>query len=358
VAGEVRFDAASRALYATAGSNYRQVPLGIVVPKAADDIVRAIDVCRAHDAPVLGRGGGTSLAGQCCNVAVVFDCSKYMNRIGDLDPAGKRARVQPGLILDHLRHAAGAHHLTFAPDPSTHDHCTLGGMIGNNSCGVHSLVAGKTDDNVESLDVLTYDGTRLTVGPTSEAELSRLASEQGTIGGIYAGLRSLRDKYADEIRRGFPAIPRRVSGYNLPWLLPEHGFNVARALVGSEGTCVMVLEATVRLVDNPRCRTLVVLGYPDVYAPADDVPAVLEFKPIGLEGMDQRLIDDIRHIGVREDSLRQVPKGGGWLLVDFGGESRADADGRAQDMVRCLRRRHNPPTCRVFDDRAHEEQIW
>jgi FAD/FMN-containing dehydrogenase len=144
-------------------------------------------------------------------------------------------------------------------------------------------MAGKTDDNVESLDLLTYDGTRMTVGPTSEAELTRLASTEGTIGRIYAGLRSLRDKYADEIRRGFPAIPRRVSGYNLPWLLPENGFNVARALVGSEGTCVMVLEATVRLVDSPRCRTLVTLGYPDVYAAADDVPAVLEFEPIGLK---------------------------------------------------------------------------
>jgi FAD/FMN-containing dehydrogenase/Fe-S oxidoreductase len=358
VAGEVRFDAASRALYATAGSNYRQVPLGVVVPKTVDDIVRAIDVCRAHEAPVLGRGGGTSLAGQCCNVAVVFDCSKYINRIVDLDPAGKCARVQPGLILDHLRQAAGAHQLTFGPDPSTHDRCTIGGMIGNNSCGVHSLMAGKTDDNVESLDLLTYDGTRMTVGPTSEAELTRLASTEGTIGRIYAGLRSLRDKYADEIRRGFPAIPRRVSGYNLPWLLPENGFNVARALVGSEGTCVMVLEATVRLVDSPRCRTLVTLGYPDVYAAADDVPAVLEFEPIGLEGMDDRLIADIRHIGVREESLRQLPKGGGWLLVEFGGESRAEADARAQDMVRRLQRRQNPPRCRVFDDRAHEEQIW
>jgi FAD/FMN-containing dehydrogenase/Fe-S oxidoreductase len=358
VRGEVRFDGASRGLYATGGSNYRQVPIGVVIPKETEDIVRAIDVCRAHDAPVLGRGGGTSLAGQCCNVAVLFDCSKYLNRIVQLDASARRARVEPGLILDHLRHAAEQHHLTFGPDPSTHDHCTLGGMIGNNSCGMHSLMAGKTDDNVESLDVLTYDGTRLTVGATPEAELSRLAGMSGRIGEIYAGLRSLRDKYADEIRKGFPRIPRRVSGYNLPWLLAENGFDVARALVGSEGTCVMVLDATVRLVNSPQCRTLVALGYPDVYAAADDVPRILEFEPMGLEGMDDRLIADIRHIGVRDDSLRQLPEGCGWLLVEFGGDSRHEADARAQEMVQQLARRGAAPASRMFDDRAHEEQIW
>jgi FAD/FMN-containing dehydrogenase/Fe-S oxidoreductase len=358
VRGEVRFDAASRGLYSTAGSNYRQIPIGVVIPQDVDDLVRAIGICRAHDAPVLGRGGGTSLAGQCCNVAVVFDCSKYMNRVVDLDPAARRARVQPGLILDHLRHAAEEHQLTFGPDPSTHDHCTFGGMIGNNSCGVHSVMAGKTDENVESLDVLTYDGTRLTVGPTSEKELARLVGAGGRVGQIYAGLRSLLDKYADNIRRGFPPIPRRVSGYNLPWLLPENGFNIARALVGSEGTCVMVLEATVRLVHNPGFRTLVALGYADVYAAADDVPHILEYGPIGLEGMDDRLIADIRHIGVNDASLRQLPEGCGWLLVEFGGESRNEADAKAKHMVSALQRRSNPPGCRVFDDRAHEEEIW
>src|SRR5207237_5354329 len=204
VDGEVRFDAGSRAMYAAGGSDYRQVRIGVVIPRSVDDIVRAVDVCRRHRAPILGRGGGTSLAGQCCNVAVVFDCSKYVNRIVALEPDSRRARVQPGLILDHLRNAAERYHLTFAPDPSTHSHCTLGGRIGNNSCGVHSLMAGKTDVNVESLDVLTYDGTRLTVGPTSDAELARLAVTSGRVGQIYGGLRSLRDKYADEIRRGFP----------------------------------------------------------------------------------------------------------------------------------------------------------
>src|SRR5205814_9936920 len=176
--------------------------------------------------------------------------------------------VQPGLILDHLRHAAERDHLTFGPDPSTHDHCTLGGMIGNNSCGVHSVMAGKTDDNVERLDILLYDGTRMQVGATSDETFAALVRGGGRTGDIYTALRALRDRYADAIRREFPEIPRRVSGYNLPWLLPENGFNVARALVGSEGTCVMVLEATVRLVPSPQYRTLVALGYADVYEAA------------------------------------------------------------------------------------------
>ena len=358
VSGEVRFDPASRALYATAGSNYRQVPLGVIVPRTADDIVRALEVCRAHDAPVLGRGGGTSLAGQCCNVAVVFDCSKYVNRVLEIDPGRRLARVEPGVVLDHLRAAAERHQLTFGPDPSTHDHCTLGGMIGNNSCGVHSVMAGKTDDNVESLDIVTYDGTRMTVGAMSDDEVAAAVRRGGRAGAIVGALRALRDRYADDIRRSFPHIPRRVSGLNLPWLLPENGFNVARALVGSEGTCVMVLEATVRLVHSPEVRTLAVLGYRDVYAAADDVPRILEYGPIGLEGMDDRLVDDIRHIGVPQEALRQLPEGGGWLLVEFGGTSREEADAKARDMIADLGRRGDAPSSRVIDDRGHEEQLW
>src|SRR5499433_3427467 len=164
VRGEVRFDAGSRALYATDGSNYRQVPIGVVIPRDADDVVETVAAARRHGAPVLARGGGTSLAGQCCNVAVVMDFSKYMAEILAIDPGQKIARVQPGVILDHLRNAAEKHHLTFAPDPATHSRCTLGGMVGNNSCGVHSVMAGKTDDNIESLEVLAYDGLRMNVG--------------------------------------------------------------------------------------------------------------------------------------------------------------------------------------------------
>src|ERR671925_663522 len=196
VRGEVRFDDGSRALYATDGSNYRQVPIGVVLPRDIDDITATVATARRYGAPILARGGGTSLAGQCCNVAVVIDCSKYMNRALEIDPDHKIARVQPGTILDDLREAAERHHLTFGPDPATHDHCTLGGMIGNNSCGVHSVMAGKTDENVEELEILTYDGLRLRVGQTSDDELARIVQQGGRRGAIYRRLRDLRDRYA------------------------------------------------------------------------------------------------------------------------------------------------------------------
>src|SRR5438093_4531121 len=195
VSGEVRFDAGSKALYATDGSNYRQVPIGVVIPKSKQDVIETIAACRKFGAPLLSRGGGTSLAGQCCNVAVVIDWSRHLNRILELDAKGAYAWVEPGLVLDDLRHAAEEHHLTFGPDPTTHDRCTLGGMIGNNSCGVHSVMAGKTDENIETLEVLTYDGLRMTVGQTSDPELEEIIREGGRRGEVYSSLKRLRDRY-------------------------------------------------------------------------------------------------------------------------------------------------------------------
>src|SRR5215471_9925829 len=228
--GEVRFDAGTRALYATDGSSYRQVPIGVVLPRDNEDVIATVALAREYGAPVLCRGGGTSLAGQCCNVAVVLDFSKYMAEIIEIDPARRIARVQPGVILDHLRGAAEKHHLTFGPDPATHDRCTLGGMIGNNSCGVHSVMAGKTDENIESLEVLSYDGLRMTVGETSAEQLEAVVREGGRRGEIYSRLKALTDACGDQVRKRYPKIPRRVSGYNLNYLLPESGFQVARAL--------------------------------------------------------------------------------------------------------------------------------
>ncbi|MDB5758968.1 MAG: hypothetical protein JWM30_2257, partial [Burkholderia sp.] len=238
IAGEVRFDGGSRSLYATDASNYRQVPIGVVVPHTVDDLLKTLEVCRRHNAPVLARGAGTSLCGQTCNVAVVIDTSKYLNRVLSVDPQRGRAMVEPGVVCDSLRGAAEEHGLTFGPDPATHSRCTLGGMIGNNSCGAHSVMAGKTVDNIERLEVVTYDGLRMWVGPTTDAELEQIIAEGGRRGQIYSELKALRDRYAELVRTKFPRIKRRVSGFNLDELLPENGFNVARALVGSEGTCV------------------------------------------------------------------------------------------------------------------------
>src|SRR5215831_6016452 len=321
VRGDVRFDNGSRALYATDGSNYRQVPIGVVLPRDADDVIAAVSVCREFGSPLLCRGGGTSLAGQCCNLAVVLDFTKYMGNILEIDPERRIARVQPGVVLDHLRNAAEKHHLTFAPDPATHDRCTLGGMIGNNSCGVHSVMAGKTDENIEELEILTYDGVHMKVGATGKEELEQIVRQGGRRGEIYSKLKGIAGAYGDLIRTRFPNIPRRVSGYNLNYLLPENGFHVARALVGSEGTCATVLEATCRLVESPPERVLLVLAYPDIFLAADCVPEVMAHKPIGLEGMDDLLVEYTRRKGINAEGLAILPPGGGWLLVEFGGQT-------------------------------------
>jgi FAD/FMN-containing dehydrogenase/Fe-S oxidoreductase len=358
LAGEVRFDQGSRALYATDGSNYRQVPIGVVVPRHIDDVITTVGLAREFNAPILCRGGGTSLAGQCCNVAVVLDFSKYMGEILEIDPERRIARVQPGVVLDRLRNAAEKHHLTFAPDPATHDRCTLGGMIGNNSCGVHSVMAGKTDDNIEALEVLTYDGQRMNVGQTSEDDLERIVRGGGRRSEVYSQLRSLRDRYGDLVRQRYPKIPRRVSGYNLNFLLPENGFHVARALVGSEGTCVTVLEAACRLVESPPQRVLLILAFPDIFQAADRVPEIMAHRPIGLEGIDQLLVDFTRRKGLTPQGLAMLPQGGGWLLAEFGADTIAEAESQALALVQSLGKNPNPPQTRLFTDPKEAKRVW
>ncbi len=357
--GEVRFDAGSRALYATDGSNYRQVPIGVVFPADADDVEAAVAACRRFGAPLLGRGAGTSLAGQACNVAVVLDMSRHMDRILELDPDRRLARVQPGVVLDRLRDAAEAHHLTFGPDPATHSHCTIGGMVGNNACGVHGLMNGRTVDNVAELEVLTYDGLRMRVGPTGTAELAGIVAGGGRRGELYRGLAELRDRHTERIRAGFPDIPRRVSGYNLDELLPERGFDVARALVGTESTCALVLEATCQLIDSPPARVLLVLGYPDIYLAADAVPAVLEHRPIGLEAIDDRLVADVRSVGLHPRELDLLPEGAGWLLVELGAEVTMEAVAMARRLQAAVGAgRPGGPNARLFGDPAAQAGIW
>jgi FAD/FMN-containing dehydrogenase/Fe-S oxidoreductase len=355
VRGEVRFDRGSRALYATDASNYRQVPIGVLVPRDEDDVRSAVAVCRSFGAPILARGSGTSLAGQSCNVAVVLDFTKYMNRILELNVEKRIARVQPGVILDTLRSQAEQYRLTFGPDPSTHSRCSLGGMIGNNSCGTHSLISGKTVDNVHELRILLYDGTELTVGQTSDAELEAIVREEGRRGEVYAALRSIRDRYLSQIRGGFPQIPRRVSGYNLDQLLPENGFHVARALVGTEGTCAIVLGATLRLVDSPQHRVLVGLGYPDSFAAADHVSAILETSPIGLEGFEGGIIDGLNYKGA--PNLELLPAGRGILLAEYGSNDPAESRAAAEGLVRRLSSLPDTPAIRVYSA-AEAKAVW
>jgi len=359
VQGEVRFDAGSRAAYTVDGSNYRQVPIGVVVPKAVEDVVETVTACHQFGAPVLSRGGGTSLAGQCCNVAVVIDWSRYLHKILEINAAEKYARVQPGLICDRLREATAPHRLTWGPDPATHTHCTFGGMLGNNSCGVHSQMSGKAVENVHEMEVLLYDGTRLQAGWMNDADMQRAAAQGGRVGEIYARLLALRTRYAGLIQERYPRIPRRVSGYNLDALLPgsDGRCNVARALVGSEGTCVTMLEAKVQLIPSKPARVLVLLGYPDMYVAGDDVPRVVEFGPIGLEGFDEIVAINIRKKGLpQQEYLPMMPRGSGWLLVEFGADTKEEALAQATRFAQASQGK--ALESRIFTDPEQQRRIW
>src|SRR5215469_9386776 len=360
VSGEVRFDAGSRALYATDGSNYRQVPIGVVIPKSKQDVIETIAACRKFGAPLLSRGGGTSLAGQCCNVAIVIDWSKYLHHILELNPQKKYARVQPGTICDTLRNAARPHTLTWGPDPATHDHCTFGGMLGNNSCGVHAEMGGKAGENVLAMEIALYDGTQMNVGWMDEVQLDAKIARGDREGSIYAQLKSLRERYAKLIKERYPRIPRRVSGYNLDQLLPgEDGrFNIARALVGSESTCVTILEATLRLIYSYPKRVLLVLGYPNIYEAGDHVPKILEHKPIGFEGIDHFLMTNVKKKGMPQaDDLSVLPDGKGWLVVEFGAGTVEDAEQQARATMSALEGA-GAPSMKLFVDEKEQQKVW
>jgi FAD/FMN-containing dehydrogenase/Fe-S oxidoreductase len=343
-------------LYATDASNYRMPPIGVVVPRHVDELVEIHRVCREHEAPIVLRGGGTSLAGQGCNTAVLIDFSKYLHHILEIDPHRRTARVQPGCVLDHLRGKASEEYgLTFGPDPSTHAYCTLGGMLGNNSCGRHSVQAEfhgpgpRVADNLVELEVLTYRGERLRIGRGGEGVPAAIADR----------LRELAAGNADEIRARYPQIPRRVSGYNLDELLPERGFEVGRALVGTESTCVTVLEATLELIPKPRCVSLLVVAYPDKFLTADHVLLAREHEPISIEGMDSTLIDDMTLLGIHHRERSMLPDGGGWLLVEFGGETKEESDEKARALMHDLERDGRPPSgMKLYDDAAGEQHIW
>jgi len=356
--GEVHFDIGARALYAADSSNYRQVPIGVVVPRTIDDVVKAVAVCREFDAPVLMRGAGTSLAGQTCNVAVVLDVSRHLDRIVSIDPDTRTAIVEPGVVCDTLRDAAEQHGLTFGPDPATHSRCTLGGMIGNNSCGAHSVMAGKTVENVEALEILTYDGVRMWVGTTTDEELNDLVAAGGRRGEIYASLKRLRDEHAERVRKEFPKIRRRVSGYNLDDLLPENGCNVARALVGSEGTCAVILQAKVKLVESPPIRVLVVLGYDDMFVAGDRTPFILEHAPVALEGLDMMIIEDLGKKGLLKDDIALLPEGSGWLMVELGAANAEDAQARAERLIDAEMRAGYARGARFYPGNAEQKKVW
>jgi len=347
----VEFDAQARALYATDASNYRQVPIAVVYPRSRDEVVEAVRICRENDAPIVSRGGGTSLAGQACNVAVCIDFSRHLHHVVEIDPEARLARVEPGCILDRLNEAAAPHGLTFGPDPATHSRNTLGGMIGNDSCGVHSVRWHRTLDNVATLQTLTYDGLQLRLGPTP-----RIPDEIGRRGDIYRALVGLVDRYGKLIEKGFPKIPRLVSGFEgLAALLPGGDFNVARAVTGTEGTCVIVLEAELHLVARPKCKAIALLSFDDVYAAADAVPALLEQKPNAIEGFDGKLYDAVRDTGAGHGGLKAFPDGRGFLIVETGGETRDEAEA---NVGRIIDQANTGALTRIVSDPLEQQRIW
>ena len=345
VSGEVRFDAASKALYATDASNFRQVPIGVVIPRTVDDVVATHRACHEFGAPLLARGCGTSLSGETVNYAVVIDFSKYLHRIDEPDAESGTVVVEPGAINEQVNERTGAAiGMVFGPDPSTHSYCTIGGNVGNNSCGIHSVQSQlygpgpRTSDNVVELEVVTYDGERFTVGVGEEEQVEAIIAAGGRKGEIYAQLRDLRDRYADRIRAGYVGadeLPRRVSGYNLDELLPERGFNVARALVGTEGTCVNVVSIKLALTPGLLQRALVIVEYDDLAAGCTHIPEIIAWKPIGLEGLDKRLVADEQHKNMHVDELDELPRRGGdaWLLVQFGADDAEAALARAHEFA-------------------------
>ena len=375
-AGEVGFDAGWLAMYANDASNFRQVPIGVVVPRSLDDVVAAHRVCARFGAPIVNRGGGTSLSGETVNYAVVIDSSKYLTEIAEVDPRARTVQCQPGVINEQLNRHTGSSGLVFGPDPSSHSRCTIGGNLGNNSCGVHSVQAQlygpgpRTSDNVDALEIVTYDGERFWVGVGEEKQLDRIIASGGRKGEVYRQLRDLRDRYLAEIRTGYPSVtdlPRRVSGFNLDELLPEKGFNVARALVGTESTCVTVLQARLKLCPGLFERTLVTVAYDTIADAGDAVPRIVDrFRPIGLEGVDRRLIDDQQELGMNTSDLTELPRhtsAGGWLLVQFGADTGEESSRQAQEFVEWLTGEQGCDKDRVVvmkskQDGGSSEDLW
>ncbi|WP_233160024.1 FAD-binding and (Fe-S)-binding domain-containing protein [Pseudonocardia sp. MH-G8] len=358
VDGEVRFDAGSRGTYATDASNFRQVPIGVVVPRTVEAAVEAVAVCHEHRVAVLSRGGGTSLGGECCNDGVVIDWSKYCDALLSVDADESTCVVEPGIVLDVLNRELQPYGLEYGPEPATHYNCTIGGMIGNNSCGATAQRTGKVVDNLVRLEVLLHDGTRFWCGRTSDEEYAEIVTAGGRRAEVYRRLRELRDEYLARIRTGYPQIPRRVSGYNLDSLLPENGFDVAAALVGSESTLVTVLRAELRLVPVVAHRTLVLLGYPSIDRAADAVPDVVAHGPIALEGLDDKLIGFEQRKHMNPEALEWLPEGGGWLLAQFGADTKEESDAAAQRLVDALGDGSDAPSATTFCESERQAELW
>lgn len=354
--GKVAGDAGHRAQYAADASNYRHVPLAVVFPRERQHVLNALAVCRRLGVPVTARGAGTSTSGQALGAGVVLDFSRHFHQLTALDPHARTATVQPGIVLDELQKAAAEHGLLFGADPSTHSRCTLGGMIGNNACGSHSLAWGRTADNIVELEVATYRGTVVRLGEMTQEEIDEAIAAGDDRGELIASLHRLAQRNLAALRTELGQFPRQVSGYALEHLLPERRFNLAKALVGSEGTLAVVLSATVRLVTPPPARALVVLGFSDACAAADAVPALLKHELLALEGLDHALTDIVTRPGTRA-AVDSLPTAQAWLFAELGGP----ADALPQQAEALVQTAHRTAGCtgsEVITDPVRARGLW
>ncbi|TDK28000.1 FAD-binding oxidoreductase [Arthrobacter crusticola] len=338
---DVRDDETTRSAYSSDGSLYRVRPSVVVFPRDADDVLATLEVCRERGVSVTSRGAGTSVAGNAVGSGVVLEFSRYMNQVLDLDPEARMAVVQPGAVHAALQRRALAQGLRFGPDPSTHNRCTIGGMIGNNACGSRTLAYGRTVDNVTHLDVVTGSGTRLMLGPDGTPSTPETDA-----------LRALVQDELGTIRTELGRFGRQVSGYALEHLLPEHRFDLLRALVGSEGTLAVVLEAGVRLVTDPAHRTLVVLGFADIGSAGDAVMDVMPFRPTACEGLDSRIVDVVRSRRGGH-AVPELPAGAAWLFVEIAGDDAMEVADRARRLSRAA-----ALPARVITDPADAAALW
>ncbi|PJJ06411.1 FAD/FMN-containing dehydrogenase [Streptomyces sp. 2333.5] len=354
--GTVAGDRGTRAQYSADASNYRRIPLAVVFPRERRHVLNALGVCRRLGVPVTCRGAGTSTSGQAVGPGVVLDFSRSFNRLLALDPHARTATVQPGLVLDELQAAAAGHGLLFGADPSTHSRCTLGGMIGNNACGSHSLAWGRTADNIVELEVVTYRGTVVRLGEMTQEEIDEAIAAGDDRAELIAALHRLAQRNLAVLRTKLGRFPRQVSGYALEQLLPERRFHLARALVGSEGTLAVVLSATVRLLAPPPERALVVLGFSDACAAADAVPALLGHRPLALEGLDHALTDIVTRPETRA-AIDTLPAARAWLFAELGGT----ADGLPRQAEALAEAARQAPGCtgsEVITDPARARRLW
>lgn len=351
----VESEAGGTAPFAYDASNYRVAPRAVAFPRSPEEVSAALRACRELGVPVTARGGGTSMAGNAVGPGLVLDFSRGMNRILGIDPVARTARVEAGVVLDDLRDAVAPHGLTFGPDPSSHSRCTIGGMIGNDACGNRSVRHGRTSGHVESLEIVTIDGLHAIADHKGLRPAD--PADYGAAAELEAALRRLIGANLAPIRTELGRIPRQVSGYQLHHLLPEHGFDLARALVGTEGTCAVVVAATVRLVATASAATLLALGYDDVVDAAEDVPEILRWNPTAVEGMDSAIVATMR-ARRGSGSVTGLPDGRAWLYVELDGDDSGEVAVRAGQLLDTLKARGRMLDGRVVDSEAQRRSLW